>query len=91
MGELVAEIGAYYLARELDVPASENLTNHVAYLSNWLKAMKDDPRFIFTASSQASKAADFLLSFNRPTADEPETEAVLAGRRSHGAAGRTPP
>ena len=57
----------------------ENLTNHVAYLANWLKAMKDDPKFIFTASSQASKAADYLLSFSRPTADEPEAEAVLAG------------
>ena len=43
IGELVAEIGACYMARELGVPASENLTNHVAYLANWLKAMKDDP------------------------------------------------
>ena len=49
----------------------------MAYLSNWLKAMKDDPKFIFTASSQASKAADFILSFSRPTTDEPETEAAL--------------
>jgi antirestriction protein ArdC len=79
MGELVAEIGACYLARELGVPASENLTNHVAYLSNWLKAMKDDPKFIFTASSQASKAADFILSFSRPTADEPEAESARVG------------
>ena len=78
MGELVAEIGACYLARELRVPASENLTNHVAYLSNWLKAMKDDPKFIFTASSQSSKAADYLLSFSRPTADVPDEEAVMA-------------
>ena len=78
MGELVAEIGACYLARELGVPASDNLTNHVAYLANWLKAMKDDPRFIFSASSQASKAADYLLSFSRPTADVPEQEAALA-------------
>ena len=79
MGELVAEIGACYLARELGVPASENLSNHVAYLANWLKAMKDDPKFIFTASSQASKAADFLLSFSRPTADEVEAEEALVG------------
>lgn len=80
MGELVAEIGACYLARELGVPASENLTNHVAYLSHWLRAMRDDPRFIFTASAQGSKAADYLLSFSRPqeaAADEPE--AALAG------------
>src|SRR3954465_10066192 len=45
MGELVAEIGACYLARELGVPASENVTNHVAYLAHWLRAMKDDSRF----------------------------------------------
>jgi antirestriction protein ArdC len=80
MGELVAEIGACYLARELGVPASENLTNHVAYLANWLKAMRDDPRFIFTASAQASKAADYLLGFSRPqAAEEVEPEAVLIG------------
>ena len=80
MGELVAEIGACYLARELGVPASENLANHVAYLANWLKAMRDDPRFIFTASAQASKAADYLLGFSRPqAAEEAEPEAVLVG------------
>ena len=80
MGELVAEIGACYLARELGVPASEGLSNHVAYLANWLKAMKDDPRFIFQASAQASRAADYLLAFSRHEeagADEPE--ALLVG------------
>ena len=61
------------------MPASENLTNHVAYLANWLKAMKDDPRFIFTACAQASKAADYLLAFSRPQAAEEAEEAVLAG------------
>jgi antirestriction protein ArdC len=78
MGELVAEIGACYLARELGVPALGNLDNHVAYLSHWLQAMKNDSRFVFLASSQASKAADYLLSFSRQTADEPEEEAVMA-------------
>jgi antirestriction protein ArdC len=80
MGELVAEIGACFLARELGVPASENLTNHVAYLANWLQAMKSDSRFIFTASSQASKAADYLLAFSRPqVVEEAEPEMALAG------------
>lgn len=79
MGELVAEIGAAYLCRELGVPASDNLANHAAYLANWLKAMRNDPKFIFTASAQASKAADFILSFSRPQlADEAEAEVVLA-------------
>lgn len=80
MGELVAEIGACYLARELGVPASDNLGNHVAYLANWLKAMKSDPRFIFTASAQAGRAADFLLAFSRPqNAEVNEPEASLVG------------
>ena len=47
--------------------------------------MKSDPRFIFQASAQASKAADFILSFSRPTEaeleEEPEAapEAALVG------------
>ena len=61
LGELVAEIGSCYLCRELGVPASENLENHIAYVGNWLQAMRNDPRFIFMASAQASKAADFIL------------------------------
>lgn len=78
MGELVAEIGACYLARELGVPASDNLTNHVAYLANWLKAMRSDPRFIFKASAQASKAADFILSFSQKSEEALEAEGELA-------------
>jgi len=80
MGELVAEIGACYLARELGVPASEGLSNHVAYLGHWLKAMKNDPRFIFQASAQASRAADYLLAFSRhEEAGADEAEALLVG------------
>ncbi|WP_165248018.1 zincin-like metallopeptidase domain-containing protein [Paludisphaera soli] len=80
LGELVAEIGACYLARELGVPASENLTNHVPYLGHWLKAMRNDRRFIFVASSQASKAVDFLLAYSRPQAVEAdEAEALVVG------------
>ena len=32
LGELVAEIGSCFLCRELGVPASENLENHIAYV-----------------------------------------------------------
>jgi antirestriction protein ArdC len=80
LGELVAELGGVFLCRELGVPASEDMSNHIAYLGHWLQAMKSDPRFIFTASSQASKAADFLLAYSRPQAvEEVEPEAALAG------------
>jgi antirestriction protein ArdC len=49
----------------------------VAYLANWLKAMKSDSRFIFTASAQASKAADFILSFSRTPEDVPVPEGEM--------------
>jgi antirestriction protein ArdC len=76
LGELVAEIGSCYVCRELGVPATD-LTNHIAYLGNWLQAMRNDPRFIFMASAQASKAADFILSFSRKPEDVPVPDDEL--------------
>jgi antirestriction protein ArdC len=77
LGELIAEIGGVYVCRELGVP-SDNLENHTAYLASWLRAMKSDPRFIFMASAQASKAADYILSFTSKPDEVPETEDELA-------------
>jgi hypothetical protein len=34
--------------------------------------MKDDPAFIFKASTQASKVCDFLLSHTQQEATQPE-------------------
>lgn len=77
MGELIAELGACYLGREVGIPAAEeHMDSHVGYLANWLKAMKGDPSFIFTAAAQASKASDYILSFSRTPSEEPE--AALA-------------
>jgi len=78
LGELIAELGGVFLCRELGVPASDDLSNHTAYLANWLKAMKNDSRFIFLASAQSSKAADYILSFSRKPEDVPVPEGELA-------------
>jgi antirestriction protein ArdC len=74
MGELVAEMGSCFLATELGIPNADQLPNHASYLQSWLKAMQNDHRFIFQASSQASKAADYILSFSRVL--EPEEVAA---------------
>lgn len=74
-GELVAEIGSCFVMGELGLPTTENLDNHAAYLKNWLSAMANDPKFIFKAAAQASKAADYLLSFSRTP--EPVEEPAL--------------
>jgi antirestriction protein ArdC len=76
MGELIAEMGSCFLATELAIPNADNLPNHASYLEHWLKAMQSDHRFVFQASSQASKAADFILSFSRAT--QPADETAVA-------------
>ncbi len=60
--ELVAEIGGCFLAAELGVPQSDDLTNHAAYLHSWLNILGADPSAIFVAAAQASAAADFLFA-----------------------------
>jgi len=73
-GELRAEITACFLSAASGIPDSGNLTNHAKYLESWLSAIDGgDTRFIFRASSAASKAAEYFLSFSRPT-EEPVVE-----------------
>lgn len=73
-GELVAEIGSCFLMGELNMPTTENLENHAAYLKSWLKRMNDDPKFIFRAAAQSSKATDYILGFSRT--DEATVKAI---------------
>lgn len=70
LGELRAEIAACYLAAELGIPNAETLPNHASYLQSWLKEMQNDPKYIFQAAAQASKASDFILSFSRSEVPE---------------------
>jgi antirestriction protein ArdC len=77
LGELIAELGGVFVCRELGVPASDDLTNHVSYLKSWLQAMKNDSRFIIMASAQASKAASYILSCSREDEEAVEAEGEL--------------
>lgn len=69
--ELVAEIGSCYACTEIGIPASDNLSGVTSYVQSWLRAMKNDPSFIFKAASHASKAADYLLDFCQSSVEEP--------------------
>lgn len=79
MNELVAEMAACYVASELAIPQSEDLTNHTAYLGHWLKALEDDSKAIFKAATQASKVANFLLSFGKGAQAGGEVSEALDG------------
>ncbi len=64
LGELIAEIGACYLASSCQIPGSDCLENHSKYVKAWLKELQDDHSAIFRAAAQASRAADFVMSFS---------------------------
>ena len=61
MGELIAEMGSCFLATELGIPNAENLPNHASYLEHWLKAMRNDHRFIFQAPSAGQQGGRLHL------------------------------
>ena len=57
--ELVAELGAAMSCASTGVTALPR-ADHAKYIACWLKALQDDKKFIFSASSHAQKAVDYL-------------------------------
>ena len=69
--ELIAELASAYLCASLGIAPT---VRHADYLGHWLAVLRADNRVIFKAASQASKAADYLLAFQR----QPYTEQDMA-------------
>ncbi|OKS88189.1 ArdC family protein [Mucilaginibacter polytrichastri] len=57
--ELVAEFGAAFLCAGFGIATVEK-GDHASYIGGWLKALKENKQFLFTAASEASKAVDYL-------------------------------
>jgi antirestriction protein ArdC len=57
--ELVAEMGSAFLCGHAGI--ERQLNNNAAYLTGWLKALKNDSKLIVQAAAQAQKAADYIL------------------------------
>ena len=66
--ELVAEIGAAFLAADLGI-ALEPRADHASYIASWLKVLKNDKRAIFTAAAHAQKAVDYLHNLQTQTTE----------------------
>jgi len=60
--ELVAEMASAFICAAQSI---EPTVRHTDYIGSWLKVLKEDKRAIFRAASLASKAADFILAFER--------------------------
>jgi len=61
MEELVAELSAAFAMGHLGL-ADGSIEMHADYLQSWIRVLKADKAAIFTAASQASKAADYVLA-----------------------------
>lgn len=66
--ELVAELGAAFLCADLGI-TPEVREDHAAYIASWLKVLKHDKRFVFSAAAHAQRAADHLHSYQKSEAD----------------------
>src|SRR5665213_3129540 len=75
--ELIAEISAAYLCASLGITPT---VRHAEYIGSWLEVLREDDRAIVRAASQASKAADYLLTF-RSDFDEIVDTTEIAGER----------
>jgi antirestriction protein ArdC len=73
--ELVAELGAAFLCRDLGIvdDAAAPRQDHAQYLASWLGALKADPSRLWTAASAAEKAVGYLHSL--AAGDAAETDA----------------
>ena len=69
--ELVAEIGANFLCNTLGINSKQSDRNSVAYLQNWIAALKSDSKMIIWAASRAEKAVNYILGI---TAESEEGE-----------------
>jgi antirestriction protein ArdC len=69
--ELVAELGAAMLCAHCKIDGD---LRHAGYIESWLKALRNDKRYILTASAQAQKALDLLTKSEQVE----ETESLAA-------------
>ena len=62
--ELVAELSAAFLCAEAGI-SNAVIQNQAAYVSGWLKRLRDDRKLIVYAAAQAQRSADYILNQSR--------------------------
>lgn len=59
--ELVAEISSANLMNIIGIETKDSFTNSAAYIQNWLSVLRNDAKFVVSASSKAEKAVKYIL------------------------------
>lgn len=62
--ELVADIGSASLMNIIGIETNHSFRNSTAYIQSWIKVLKNDVKFIVSASSRAEKAVDYIMNAN---------------------------
>jgi antirestriction protein ArdC len=67
--ELTAELCAAFVCSSLNISTESTERNSAAYLNNWLRVLKNDPKMIVHASQRAQKAANLILKIEKESAE----------------------
>lgn len=59
--ELVAEVGSAQLMNIVGIETTKSFRSSTAYIQSWLKVLRNDNKFIVSASSKAEKAVNYIL------------------------------
>lgn len=59
--ELIAEISSATILNIIGIETKGSFTNSAAYIQNWLSVLRNDVKFIVSASSKAEKAVKYIL------------------------------
>jgi len=74
--ELIAELGSVLLMGHLKITDEPTQDNSKAYLKSWLRKLKDDPKQLWKASSEATKALKYLLEAEEISREKKELKTA---------------
>ena len=72
--ELVAEITSATILSTLGIETKGSFENAVAYINNWMQALRNDKRMIVTAASKAEKAVTLIMGGKEAPCGEEEEQ-----------------
>ena len=79
MEEMIADWASCMACMTLDL-THEPRRDHAQYIASWLKALRGDPRAVFTAASKAQQIVDWMWGRQTENAPVlPDTDRAEAG------------
>lgn len=60
--ELIAEVGSAMILNRLGIETEKTFNNSTAYIQSWLRVLRNDNKFIVSASSRAEKAEKYIMN-----------------------------